>query len=90
MPIPIQHTAWVESLRVERPWEDNATTQRLLQCVGDPDIAAVIWALVRSNAIAWITKEMPELDGRNICDALKTSDGEKKVWQVLQAALAWL
>ncbi len=90
MPIPPQHLVWAGALKMERPWEDNITTQTLLERTGDRDISAVLWALARTNALNWIDREIPDLGGQRIEDALATSDGKTRVWQVLQAAVAWL
>ncbi|CAN5645559.1 hypothetical protein BH09PSE5_BH09PSE5_45580 [soil metagenome] len=90
MTTPLRHQRWVDALKKERPWEDNETTRELLLRVGDADIAAIIWALARSNALNWLEIELPVFDGKSASSFLSSDQGRSRVWIALEEAAAWL
>lgn len=90
MTVPISYQAWFHALIIERPWDDNETTRRLVERVRDEDLAAVIWALERMNALKWLDLRLKSLNGESPGSLLSTDAGRLRVWALLEAASAWL
>lgn len=101
MSVPERHRLWVDALRLERPWQVNDLTTRLLTEVGDDDLAAVIWALYGSSCIRCLDEPIralnPSIGWRSffvkkntIRSSLKSSYGRDQTWKMLERASAWL
>ncbi len=90
MTVPHLHIAWVNELKLERPWEENETTHALVARIKNEDMAAVIWALERTNALKWLDLKLPALSGESPSSLLLTAQGQLRVWAALESATAWL
>ncbi|MFZ6774930.1 hypothetical protein ACO0LB_19675 [Undibacterium sp. SXout7W] len=89
MTVPPVHETWVNALKLERPWENNEMTRTLVARVKDEDMAAVIWALERTNALKWLDLKLQALGGDSPSSLLSTKQGQLRVWIALEAAKAW-
>lgn len=67
---------WNNHVRVmAEEWEVNEITSKLIDIIGDKDIAIVIWASLRNKSLAWIDSAVPILGGLKPIDMLQ---GEKE------------
>ena len=65
-------------------WESNDTSQTLVESLGDEELAVVVWACLRSQSIAWLSTEVPALDGARPIDLLSSErDKDRLKWVLL-------
>jgi hypothetical protein len=87
---PEEHRAWLESLTLERPMPDDDTTLKLRAVLQDDDLAEVVWALTGDGALRWLDSKLTSLGGRRPREFLDSDQGKQVLWNLLQAASAWL
>lgn len=69
---------------LESDWVDNEFTADLLHKVGgDRRLAIVIYGTLFSDAIDWLARPIPALEGATPLNALKTEQGIRRVKECL-------
>lgn len=70
-------------------WESNDTTQVLVEMLGDDELAVVVWACLGSQSVAWLSSNVPALDGARPIDLLSSEPGKDRLRWVLLSGPWW-
>jgi len=99
--VMMNNRAFTSALKNSRPRPKTKTFEVLLDIVGEPDMAEVIWIYMGEDSLKYLDYPAPALNSQKkwwrflepkntIRSLLRTEQGRVQIWKMLNDASAWL